>query len=144
MKGRPEWDRQAANIKRLAEAYGTTFPFPVNGTARRINDREAAETAKELAEAAGHFKSDLDTVTTLAPPDKDAAKKDVDALIKQSDLVKSRTKDGNPATVEMLHLVEVAARLQTFADAHSLSATANWLAVQTSLAKLKQAFGLTK
>ena len=58
--------------------------------------------------------------------------------------MKSRTKDGNPATVEMLHLVEVATRLQTFADAHSIAATANWLAVQASLAKLKQAFGLTK
>ena len=27
MKGRSEWDRQTANLKHLAEAYGTTFPF---------------------------------------------------------------------------------------------------------------------
>jgi hypothetical protein len=44
----------------------------------------------------------------------------------------------------MLHLVEVANRLQTFAGAHSIPATENWQAVQTSLAKLQQAFGLTQ
>src|SRR5262245_1250995 len=60
MKGRSEWDRQAANIKRLAEAYGTTFPFPDGATGRRMNDKETAATAVAIAAAADRFKDDLD------------------------------------------------------------------------------------
>ena len=91
MKGRIEWDRQTANLKRLAEAYGTTFPLPDGATARRMNDQETAATAAAIATAADHFKSDLDKDKALAKPDKDAAKKDVELLIKQADAVKSRT-----------------------------------------------------
>ena len=78
MKGRSEWDRQAANLKRLAEAYGTTFPFAEGATARRMNDKETAAAAAAIATAADRFKSDLDKDTTLPKPDKDAAKKDVE------------------------------------------------------------------
>ena len=118
MKGRSEWDRLTATLKRLAEAYGTTFPFPDGGTARRMNDKETAAAAAAIADAANRFKSDLDKDKTLAKPDKDAAKKDVDALIKLADTVKSRTNDGKPATAEVRQLVEQAAKLQTFAGAH--------------------------
>ena len=43
--GRIEWDRQIGNLKRLADAYGTTFPLPDGATVRRINDKEAADSA---------------------------------------------------------------------------------------------------
>jgi hypothetical protein len=144
MKGRSEWDKQVANLKRLAEAYGTTFPFPAGGTARRMNDKETAAVAATLAEAANRFKGDLDKEATVAKSDKDAAKKDLDALIKQADLVKSRTKDGKPATTEARQIVEHVAKLQAFVGAHTISVTTNWQAVQDSFGKLQQAFGLTQ
>ena len=143
MKGRSEWDRQATNLKHLAEAYGTTFPFPDGATVRRMNDKETAGAATAIAESADRFKTDLDKASTLAKPDRDAAKKDVDVLIKQADAVKSRTSDGKPATAELRQLVEQVARLQTFVEAHPIPTMTNWQAVQTSLGKLQQAFGVT-
>ena len=56
--------------------------------------------------------------------------------------MKSRTSDGNPATGEVRQLVEQVAKLQTFVGAHSTLTMTNWEAVQTSLGKLQQAFGL--
>jgi hypothetical protein len=144
MKGRSEWDRQAATLKRLAEAYGTTFPLPDGATVRRMNDKETAGVATAIADAAGRFKSELDKSKTLAKPEKDAAKKDVDMLIRQANTVKSRTNDGKPATGEVRQLAEQVAKVQTFVGAHELpSAMTSWQTVQTSLGKLQQAFGLT-
>src|SRR4029450_6649176 len=39
-KGSAEYVPFAADLRRLASAYNTTFPQPANGTARRINDNE--------------------------------------------------------------------------------------------------------
>ena len=142
MKGRSEWDRQTTNLKNLAEAYGTTFPLPNGATVRRMNDRETADAATAIVTAGGRFKSDLDKDKTLAKADKDAAKKDVDLLVKQANAVKSRTSDGKPATGEARQLVEQAAKLQTFVGAHPIPTMTNWQAVQSSLGKLQQAFGL--
>ena len=143
MKGRSEWDRQVTNLKPLAEAYGTTFPFPDGGRAHRMNDKETAATAAAIASAADRFKDDIDKDKTLPEPQKDAAKKDVELLIDQADAVKSRTSDGKPATAEMRQLVGQVAKLQTFVGAHPIPAMTNWQSVQTSLGKLQQAFGLT-
>jgi hypothetical protein len=143
MKGRREWDQQATNLKHLAEAYGTTFPLPDGARVRRMNDKETAGFATAIATAADRFKSDLDKASTLAKPDRDAAKKDADLLIKQANAVKSRTSDGKLATAELRQLVEQIAKLQTFVGAHPITTMTNWEAVQTSLGKLQQAFGLT-
>ena len=143
MKGRREWDRQATNLKRLAESYGTTFPLPDGATVRRMNDKETAAAATAIATAGGRFKSDIDKASTLAKPDRDAAKKEVDVLIKQANAVKSRTNDGKPATGDVRQLVEQTAKLQTFVGANPIPTMTNWQAVQTSLGKLQQAFGLT-
>ncbi|MGE5833491.1 MAG: hypothetical protein ACM4AI_03345 [Acidobacteriota bacterium] len=145
MKGRSEWDRQAANLKRLAAAYGTTFPLPDGATVRRMNDKETAAAAEAIATAAGRFKSDLGKEKTLPKPDLEAAKKDIDVLIKQANAVKSRTSDGKPATGEVRQLVEQVTKVQAFVDAHQIpGALANWQAVRPSLVNLQQAFGLTK
>jgi hypothetical protein len=143
MKGRSEWDRQATNLKHLAESYGTTFPFPDGATARRVNDKETAATATAIATAADRFIDDLDNDKTLPKPEKDAAKKHVAMLIKQANAVKSRTSDGKPATGEVRQLVDQVAKLQTLVGAHPIPTMTNWQAVQTSLGKLQQAFGLT-
>jgi hypothetical protein len=72
-----------------------------------------------------------------------AAGKDVEVLIKLADAVKDRTNDGKPATAELRQLVEQVARVQTFIAMHPMTTLSNWQAVQTSLATLRQAFGLT-
>ena len=143
MKGRSEWDQQSKNLKHLAESYGTTFPFPDGAAPLRVSDKETAATAAAIATSADRFKSDLDRDKTLPKPEKDAAKKDVELLIKQADAVKSRTSDGKPATSEVRQLVGQVTKLQAFVDTHSLPTMTNWQAVQTSLAKLQQAFSLT-
>jgi len=108
-----------------------------------VNDKETAATATAIATAADRFKNDLDKDKTLPKAEKDAAKKDVELLIKQADAVKSRTTDGKPATGEVRQLVEQVATLQTFVGAHPIPTLTNWQAVETSLGKLQQAFGLT-
>jgi len=142
MKGRSEWDRQAANVKRLAEAYGTTFPFAEGAPVRRMNDKETAGYATAIATAADRFKSDLDKDTILTKPEKDAAKKDVEVLTDQANAVKSRVNDGKPATSEVRQLGEQVGKLQVFLGAHPIPTMTNWQAVQASLGKLQQAFGL--
>ena len=143
MKGRSEWDRQTTNLKHLAMSYGTTFPLPEGATPHRVNDKETATYATAIATSADRFKNDLDKDKTLAKPEKDAAKKDVEMLIKQADAVKSRTSDGKPASSEVQQLIEQVAKLQTFVSAHPIPTLTNWQAVQSSLGKLQQAFGLT-
>src|SRR5215471_8676372 len=59
-KGRSEWTRQAASLKSLAQAYGTTFPTPDGAPVRRINDKETSQSAQALADAADKFKDNVD------------------------------------------------------------------------------------
>ena len=87
-----------------------------------MNDKETVAAASAIAAAADRFKNDIDKDKTLPKPEKDAAKKDVELLIKHSDAVKSRASDGKPATAELRQLTEQAAKLQTFVGAHSLPA----------------------
>jgi len=145
MKGRSEWDLQVTNVKRLAEAYGATFPLADGATVRRMNDKETAGLAEAVAAAAERVKGDLDNDKTLAKPEEDAAKETVEMLIKQSDEVKSRIGDGKPATGEVRLLVEQAAKLQAFLDGHQIASGAtNSRALQAAVVKLQQAFGLVK
>ena len=108
-----------------------------------MNDKEVAGVAESLAAAADRFKNDINKDATLAKPDKEAAKKDVELLVKQANEVKSRTNDGQPATGEVRQLVEQIAKIQTFVIAHPSTVAGNWQAVQASAGKLQQAFGLT-
>jgi len=143
MKGRNEWDRQVVNLRQLASAYATTFPLPDGAAVRRMNDRETAGAAGAIGAAAGRFKNDLDNDRTLAKADRNAAKRDVDLLIKQADAVKSRTSAGRPATADMQQVVDQVARLEEFVGSHPNTNVTNWQAVRTSLDKLQQAFGVT-
>jgi len=144
MKGRNEWDRQVMFLKQLAGAYGAAFPLPDGAVVRRMNDKETAGEADAIAKAADRFKSDLDKDTTLAKADRDAAKKDVDLLVKQAKAVKSRTGDGNQATAEVRQLAEQMAKLEGFVGAHPSIVKTNWNAAQTSFGRVQQAFGLTR
>jgi len=145
MDGRSEWDLQVTNLKRLAEAYGATFPLADGATVRRMNDKEMAGLVEAVATAAERVKGDLDNDKTLALPTEDAAKEAAEMLIKQTDAVKSRIGDGKPATAEVRLLAEQAAKLHAFLDGHQItSAATNWQSIQTAVVKLQQAFGLVK
>jgi hypothetical protein len=143
MKGRNEWDRQVVYLKQLAAAYGTTFPLPDGAAVRRMNDKETANAAGAIGAAAGRFKDDVNKTSTLAKADKDAARKDLDLLIKQADTVKSRTSGGKPATADLRQLLDQVAKIEAFVGAHPIAPMTNWQSVQTSLGKLQQAFGVT-
>ena len=99
--------------------------------------------ANAIASAAEQFKDDLGKLKTLPGPDKDAAKKDADVVIKQANTVKDRISDGKPATSDVQLLATHAAKLRPFVDAHPEIA-ASWQTVRGTLGKLQQAFGLTK
>ena len=117
MKGRSEWDHQVANLANLAKAYTGAFPLAEGAAIRRMNDKEAAGVAAAIATAADRFKSDIDKDAKLAKPDKDAAKKDVELLVKQANALKSRTSDGQPATGELRQVTEQIAKIQAFVSA---------------------------
>jgi hypothetical protein len=140
-KGRSEWERLAASLKSLAQVYASTFPLPEGAAVRRMNDKETATAANDLAEAANRLKSDYDKTSTLAKPDRDAAKKDADALKKAAQTVKSRTEDGKPATAEFRQLVDLTAKVRTFIEGHQIpTAATDWHVIDSALGKLKQAF----
>jgi hypothetical protein len=126
----------------LAEAYGTTFPIPDDATTRRTNDKETASAAAAIADAADRFKDDIGNDKGLAKSDREVAKKDVEALITLAEAVKDRTTDGKSASAELRQLDEQAATVQTFIGGHPMATLSNWQAVQTSLVRLRQAFGL--
>ena len=141
-KGRIEWDRQASNLKRLAAAYGTTFPLPDGATVRRLNDKEAAGLAGAVGAQADQVKRAVDADKTLAKPDKQALKAAVEGVAKQAKMLQSRLKDGKPSTADAKALREKVAALT--ADGRQLppgvlSAIGG---LRAPLTKLDQAFGV--
>ena len=63
-------------------------------------------------------------------------------MSKQADTVKSRAGEGKPATSEVRQLVGQVDKLAGLRRWALITST-NWQAVQSSLGKLQQAFGLT-
>ena len=141
-KGRIEWDRQALNLKRLAEVYGTTFPLPDGATVRRLNDKEAADLAGAVATQADQVKRAVDADKTLAKPDKQALKTAVEGVAKQAKTLQSRLKDGQPSTADAKALREKVAALT--ADGRQLppAVLTTIGGLRAPLAKLDQAFGV--
>lgn len=144
LKGASEWDRMAAELGRLAAAYGTGFPLPANAAVRRINDPEAAAAAEDVARAADKLKKELDRETSLVKSARDAIKEELDALIQQAKTVKSRTSGARPATAEMRDLTITAGKVGRFVQENTVGPwmTAAWEALRAPLDKLQQAFGM--
>ena len=88
-KGRKEWDAEAASLKHLAVVYGAAFPLPAGATLRRTNDKETSAAAEAVSESAHRFKDDVDKHPSLANPDKEAGKSDVD--LDRAGLMASKT-----------------------------------------------------
>jgi hypothetical protein len=141
-KGRNEWDRHAATLKRLAEAYSTTFPLPDGDTVRRMNDKEAADAAGAVVAQAEQVKRAADADKTLAKPDKQVLKTEVDAVIKQAKTLQSGLKDGKPATGDWRTLKEGVAALTAEGRQLPPSVLAAIGGLRAPLSKLDQAFGV--
>jgi hypothetical protein len=141
-KGRNEWDRQTVILRRLAEAYGTKFPVPDGATARRINDKEAADAAGAVATQAEEIKRAADADKTLPKPAKEALKTEMEAVVKQAKALQSRLKDGKPASGDARALKEKIAALT--AEGRQLPPTVltGVGALRAPLMKLDQAFGV--
>jgi hypothetical protein len=143
-KGRNEWDRQAANLKRLAEAYGTTFPLPDGATVRRMNDKESSDVAGAIVSQAEQVKRAADADKTLAKPEQQALKTDVEAVIKQAKTLQSRLKDGKPATADGRALKEKVAALTGSGRQLPPPVLSAIGAMRAPLEKLDQAFGMAR
>jgi hypothetical protein len=144
LKGQSEWDRMAQQLGRLADAYGATFPLPPGAAVRRINDKEAAETAEQVAKAADQLKKQVNNDASLTKAAKDAVKEDLDTLIEQAKQVKSRAAGSKPATAEVRDLVIMAGKIGTFVQQNTLGpgVASAWQAIQTPMTKLQQAYGM--
>jgi hypothetical protein len=140
--GRMEWERQTGNLKRLADAYGTTFPLPDGATVRRINDKEAADSAGAVVTQAEQVKRAVDADKTLAKPDKQALKTDVEAVIKQAKTLQSRLKDGEPSTADVKALREKVAALTANGRQLPPAVLTAIGGLRAPLAKVDQAFGV--
>ena len=106
IKGSSEWDRMATELGRLAGAYGATFPLEGDAPVRRVNDREAAKAASEIAEHADRFKNAVNREQTLAKPAKDSIKGQADAVKTAANALKSRLNGSKPSTSEARQLFE--------------------------------------
>jgi hypothetical protein len=104
--GLNDWDQVTKQLRALAAAYRTTFPLPEGAPVRRINDTEAATTAGTLIGQAEQVKKAANSDKTLAKPEKEALKSDVDAVIKQAKALQSRLKESKPATADARALIE--------------------------------------
>jgi hypothetical protein len=142
-KGRNEWDRQTVILRRLAEAYGTKFPVPDGATARRINDKEAADAAGAVATQAEEIKRAADADKTLAKPAKEALKTEMEAVVKQAKALQSRLKDGKPASGDARALKEKIAALTAGGRQLPPTVLTGVGALRAPLSKLDQAFGVT-
>ena len=142
LKGGSEWDRMAAELGRLAAAYGTTFPLPANAAVRRVNDVEAAATAEDVARGADLLKRQLDREAALVTASREAIKEDLDTLIRLARTVKSRTSGGRPVTAEMRDLMIMAGKVGTLLQANTVGpqTTSAWEAMQAPVDKLLQIF----
>ena len=140
--GRTEWDRQVVTLKRLADAYGTTFPLPGGATVRRINDKEAANSAGAVVTQAEQVKRAVDADKTLAKPDKEALKTDVEAVIKQAKTLQSRLKDGQPSSADAKVLREKVAALTANGRQLPPGVLTAVGGLHAPLAKVDQAFGV--
>jgi hypothetical protein len=148
LKGASEWGRLAASLGQLAAAYGTTFPLPADGRARRLNDREVRQAADEVADSADRFMKELDTALKSDPSvdtaTREAAVKEVDQLRQDAKALSSRLGDRKPASGEAKQLVERASRVQAAVAGRSLSPAAEtaWGGVRSGVEKVAQSFGL--
>lgn len=140
LDGASEWNRLAGSLGALAEAYGTRFPIPEGQQARRMNDDEVQRAADEVAENADRLKKELESSSTADATSVSAA----DSLKRDAEKLADIVGDGRPASGEAQALLQRGAAMRVVAagPAASPAAKVAWEAVESSLAKVAQAFVL--
>lgn len=143
-KGASEWDRLVVELRRLAGVYGTTFPLPEGAAVRRMNDKETAAAADQLARQADLFKKTVGKDNALTSTERDAAKRQADDLAKAAKALKSRTSSGKPATGEARQVLDLVGQIGASPAAKKFSPAtlSSWGVMQSNLAKLEQAFNI--
>jgi hypothetical protein len=142
-RGVSEWDRLTVDLRRLAEVYGTVFPLPANAPVRRINDGEAAQTARTVAQQADAFRKAVNNDKALPAPVRDSLKADAEELAKRAKTLESRMKGNKPATSEARAVLEHAANIQNrFGSQLSPGTLQAWGVMRAPLSALEQAFGI--
>lgn len=145
MKGATEWTAFSTDLRRLAGAYGTTFPLAAaGGTVRRINDEEAVAAADDMKRQAARVRESVEGNAGIAKDLRDAAMTELAGIEKQSDLLKARVSAGQPAAAEMKSLLAHVAAVDKFMGANKVmpQTQAYWQAARTPLDKLKQAYNV--
>jgi hypothetical protein len=140
-KGRSQWDKLAATLRRLAAVYGTTFPLPDGASVRRINDAETAAAAGAVGDAAKDIQKQIDAADTVSKADKESAKRLSKDLSSAANALKSRIKDGKLATGEARQVLDLASKLDAFTRAHPVpTAAAASSSLRTAAGTLQQSF----
>jgi hypothetical protein len=147
-KGASEWNRLAASLGELAAAYGTVFPLPVGGQARRLNDREVKDAAEDVARNADRYKKEIDAALkkdqTVDKAARAASVNAADSLKKDAENLASRIGDEKPASGEAQALLQHAAAIRSAAATRPSSPAAQtaWGSIEAGLVKIVQAFNL--
>ena len=144
-KGESEWNRLAADLKVLANAYGADFPLADNAMVRRIGDGEVVAAVEEVSKSGERLKktldSDLKSNKAIDEPTREGIVDEAEALSKDAKTLRSRLKDGKPTSAEADQLIARAGKLQKFIEGHQVPASASaWPALSTSLQSVASAY----
>ena len=135
-KGASEWNRLAAALKALADAYSTSFPMLEGATARRMNDRELHGAAAEIAKAGDRLKKAIDQSLknnkAVSAATRDAALAQVEAFKNTARMLADRLDEGKPASGEAKAVIDQFVALRAASAAWGLSAPA-----QTELTSIR-------
>jgi hypothetical protein len=150
-KGSAEYVPFAADLRRLAAAYNTTFPQPANGTARRINDKELVTAAANVEKYIDPFKKEFDA--TLASPNNQqvvgtsgqVAAGRVDTLKTNAHALNERLKDKQKGVAEAQALIAQAVSLAKDLSRYSLtpSTTSAWQPLRAELGKVAEGYEMS-
>jgi hypothetical protein len=143
LKGRSEWDVAAADLNRLAGAYGTEFPAAGTISARRVNDREIETAAATVMQQAQAYRKALKPAYAKEEAAAlKAAQANADALAQAAKALKTRIAGGDPASGEAGVLLEKLAAVEQDAAGRTLPepATAAWTGITRAVARIKDAF----
>jgi len=143
-KGASEWDRLVVDLRRLAGVYAASFPLQQGAAVRRLNDKETAAAAEQLARQADLFKKAVGNDQALTPAERDGVKRQADALAKAAKTVKSRASSGKPATGEARQVLDLVGQIEASPVARKFSPAtlSSWGVMKSGLATLEQAFNL--
>jgi hypothetical protein len=150
-KGSAEYAPFAADLRRLASAYNTTFPQPANATARRINDAELLAAAANVEKYIDPFKKEFDA--TLTSPNNQqivgtsgqVAAGRVDTLKANAHALHARLADKQKGIEEAQALITQALSLAHDLPRYSLTpgATSAWIPLRAELGRVAEGYEMS-